>query len=69
MNPIVASLIGLSQLFFGSNPLVEEIDTVLPALSSAIASAKAGQAFSVSIPLSVDAVKGNWSFSWSPGAA
>jgi hypothetical protein len=52
--------------FFAKNPTVEEILTFVPPIMNAISSAKAGQAFSVSFPLSVDAVKGSASLSWAP---
>jgi hypothetical protein len=65
-NQIIQILLGLLQAFFGSNPIVEDVEVVLPQILTAIANAKAGVAFSVSAPLSVDGKKGTFEFSWTP---
>jgi hypothetical protein len=67
-NTIIEAVLALLTLFFKNNPTVAEIEAILPEIITAIASAKSGQAFSVQIPLSVDAVKGAATFAWSPGA-
>jgi hypothetical protein len=63
---IVQILLGLMQAFFGTNPIVEDVEQFVPQVMEAIANAKAGQAFSVSGPLSVDAKKGTFTFGWTP---
>lgn len=56
------------QLFAGSNPTVQVIEQVLPQFLQAIQSAKAGQAFAVSVPGKLDQVPGTFSFGFSPSA-
>ena len=63
---IISVLVTLAQAFFSKNPTVEEIVTILPELGTALGNAKAGAAFSVSIPESIDGKPGTSTFSWSP---
>jgi hypothetical protein len=61
---------GILPLFFHNNPTIDEVESVLPQLVNAFTSAKAGQAFEITgLPVSVDGVRGAFSFSWSPNAS
>jgi hypothetical protein len=66
LNSTLTSILALLPVFFHNNPTVDEIEGLLPQVLMAIGGAKAGQAFSVSFPESIDAVKGTSTFSWSP---
>ena len=66
MNTTLAEILSILGLFFGKNPTVAEIEAFLPQVLNAINGAKAGTAFSVSFPLSVDGKAGSASFGWTP---
>ncbi|MGB8265210.1 MAG: hypothetical protein WCE44_02690 [Candidatus Velthaea sp.] len=68
MNTTLQEILAVLGLFFSKNPTVAEIEALLPQILNAIAGAKAGTAFSVTFPLSVDAKPGAATFSWSPTA-
>lgn len=65
---VVALVISLVQVFFAKNPTAEAIVGFLPQVSAAIASAKAGTAFSITFPEGIDGHPGTSTFSWSPTA-
>ncbi len=66
MNTTLTEILSLLGIFFAKNPTVAEIESFLPQVLAAISSAKTGQAFSVTFPLSVDAKAGAATFAWSP---
>lgn len=66
MNSTLTSILALLPVFFHNNPTVDEIEGLLPQVIMAIANAKSGQAFSVTFPESIDAVKGTATYAWSP---
>lgn len=65
---IESIVIMLLQIFLRNNPTAEELEVILPAIIGAFTSAKSGQPFSVSVPVSVDGVKGNFDVAWAPVA-
>ncbi len=66
MNTTVTEILALVGLFFAKNSTVQEVEGVLPSVMAAIGSARVGQSFSVSFPLSVDGKSGTATFGWSP---
>ena len=66
MNPTLTLIANLLQAFFAKNPLVEEIIPVLEQAGTAIANAKAGTAFSVSFPETIDGKTGTSTIGWTP---
>lgn len=69
MKNSVALLLQVMAMFAKAGPALQEVETVLPALFDALGKAKNGQAWSVSVPITEDGVKGNFSFGFSPDAA
>lgn len=63
---LVALVVSIAGAFFKNNPTVNEIEVVLPQLATAFDAAKAGTAFSLNHPLSVDGKAGTFSASWTP---
>lgn len=66
MNSTLSTILALLPIFFSKNPTVMEIEAVLPAIVTAIQSAKVGEAFSVSFPESIDGKAGTSTFGWAP---
>jgi hypothetical protein len=66
MNSTLSTILALLPIFFSKNPTVMEIEAVLPQIMAAIDGAKAGTAFSVSFPESIDGKAGTSTFGWSP---
>ena len=63
---IVNSIVAILQLFFAKNPTVEEILPIIEQAGTALASAKAGTAFSISFAESIDGKAGTSTFGWTP---
>lgn len=63
---IVNSIVAVLQLFFSNNPTVAEILPIIEQAGTALASAKAGTAFTVSFPESIDGKAGVSTFGWTP---
>lgn len=63
---IVNVILGLAATFFGKNPAVQEVEVILPQIMTALTNAKAGVAFSVSFPETIDGKPGLSTFGWSP---
>lgn len=66
MPPALQALLAIAEAFYGSNPTVQAIEEFLPAFAEAYTSAKKGEAFAFSWPMSVDADAGKATFSWAP---
>lgn len=69
MNPVITTVLALLGTFFKNNATIEEVEVILPSVITAITSAKAGQAFSVNIPVKIDNVSGEVTFGWTPSQA
>ena len=63
---IINVILGLAAAFFGKNPAVQDVEVILPQIMTALTNAKAGTAFSVSFPESIDGKPGTSTFGWSP---
>ena len=66
MSPTITAIITILQLFFSKNPTVEILLPIIEQLGTALASAKAGAAFSVSFPEESAGKAGTSSISWTP---
>lgn len=66
MNPTLSLIATLLQAFFAKNVLVEEIIPVIEQAGTAIANAKAGVAFSVTFPETIDGKVGVSTIGWTP---
>lgn len=67
MNPTISGVVAILQLFFSKNPTVEDILQVIEQVGPALAAEKAGQAFSLSFPITLG-VAGTAGFSFTPTA-
>jgi hypothetical protein len=65
MNTTITLLLSLMQTFFAKNQLIEEVIPIIEQAAQALASAKAGQSFSISFPESIGR-PGVTTLSWSP---
>ncbi len=66
MSSTLESVLSILGIFFRNNPTINEVESILPNVVTAISSAKAGQPFSVSFPERVAGVAGTSTFSWAP---
>jgi hypothetical protein len=66
MPATLSGIVAILQIFFASNPAVEEVITLLEQIGPALAAEKAGTAFSLSFPIALNGNKGTASFGWSP---
>jgi hypothetical protein len=68
MSPTISAIIGLLGLIFAKNPTVEELLPIIEQGGTALANAKAGTAFSITFPESIDGKAGTSTLSWTPSA-
>lgn len=66
MSPTIQAILGLLQLFFSKNPTVEELLPIIEQGGAALANAKAGTAFSITFPESIDGKPGTSTLAWTP---
>ena len=67
MTPAEQAILAVLQIFFANNPTFEEIESILPAILTAVGNAKNGQAFQVTGPMSLKGKAGTFTLAWTPG--
>jgi hypothetical protein len=66
MSPTISLLLGVIQALFAKNQTVEELVPIIEQGAAALAAAKAGTAFTISFPESIDGKTGTSTLSWTP---